>query len=330
MFSLLGCSWLPLLLCLPAVLPSWFPSGLLLAATVALSPSCSPFPISLLVCSWLPLLPCLPAGLPSSFPFYSALDYRPSWFPFWAALGCHCCFVSQLFSLPDFPSGLLLSVFLISLLGWCWLPLLPCLLLSPCMISLLGCSWLPLSPSLFAFMGPFWAALGCSCCHDFPSHLSRLPLPPYLPSWFPFWAALGCLVFQFVSRKCYLGSMPALFFIFAFVGIFAGLHLGKHSWWASLCMLHALVEVFGPSGGMVFPVAEIVVDVVTRWAIFLPNHQRQKKTCTHFKHIRKEVILLQAAILAKTYDGLIRELDALDNGVQVADRTQHLLAGGPF
>ena len=202
MISLLGCSWLPLLLCLPAVLPSWFPfwaalgchccfvsqlfslpdfpSGLLLAATVALSPSWSPFVISLLVCSWLPLLLCLPAVL-------------PSWFPFWAALGCHCCFVSQLFSLPDFPSGLLLSVFLISLLGWCWLPLLPCLLLSPCMISLLGCSWLPLSPSLFAFMGPFWAALGCSCCHDFPSGLSWLPLPPYLPSWFPFWAALGSL-----------------------------------------------------------------------------------------------------------------------------------------
>ena len=116
--SLLGCSWLPLPPCFPACLPSWAPSGLLLAVAVAMIsllgcswrslPPC-PFMISILGCSWLPLPPCFPACLPS-----------------WA------------------PSGLLLAVAvaMISLLGCSWRSLPPC----PFMISILGCSWLPCLP----------------------------------------------------------------------------------------------------------------------------------------------------------------------------------------
>ena len=125
MISILGCSWLPLLPCLPSL---------------------SPFMISILGCSWLPLLPCLPslsplgcrcclaspACFPSWSPFCAALGCRcrlvspaclPSWSPFWAALGCRCCLVSpaclplaaaaalppQLVSLHDLHSVLLLA-----------------------------------------------------------------------------------------------------------------------------------------------------------------------------------------------------------------------------
>ena len=122
-WSLLGC------FVSQACLPSWFlfwaalgcralspklvslhdsPSGLLLAATAALSPfmisllgccwlplppslpSLSPFVISLLGCSWPPLPPCLLASFPSYFSFElllaAAATLSPSLFPFMISL----------------------------------------------------------------------------------------------------------------------------------------------------------------------------------------------------------------------------------------------------
>ena len=231
-FPFWGCSWLPLLPCLPACLPSWFPFW---------------------GCSWLPLPPCLPAVSLHDFPSGAALGCPCRLvsqlvslhdFPSGAALGCPCRLVSQLVFLHDFPSGAALGCpcsqlvslhdfpagpalgcpcRLVSQLvslhdfpsGACsWLPLPPCLpawgcswlALPPCLPACLpswfpfwGCSWLPLPPCLPACLPswlPFW---GCSW----------LPLPPCLPACFPPWFPLpACFPPWFPFRGCSCLPLP--------------------------------------------------------------------------------------------------------------------------
>ena len=167
-------------------------------------------------CSWLPLPPCLPSL--SQFMIRAALGclcrlLQASLSPFTISLlGCRCCLVPQ--ACP----------FMISLLGWCWLPLPPCLpSLSLFMISqgLFLVAAATLSPKLVSFhdfpsvqllvaaaLSPKLVSL-----RDFPSGLllgaaaafflqacrSWLPLPPCLPSLSPFMIPLlGCFSCQAV------------------------------------------------------------------------------------------------------------------------------------
>ena len=228
--SSLGCSWLPLPTlgcCLPPCLPSLCPfmiSGLGCFVSQACLASWCPFWAApgcrcrlvsqARLSSWSPFWAALgcrccvvfQACLPSWFLFWAALGCRcrlevclPSWFPFWAALGCRCCLVSQLVSLHDFPSGLLLALppKLVSLHDF---PsgLLLAAAAPPKLVSLHD-----FPPGLLLVAAPAnmispGAALGCRC---------RLSLP----SWIPFWAAL--LLVPVASCFCFCGVVGSQLFV---------------------------------------------------------------------------------------------------------------------